>query len=1115
MRGRGGGGQGRGWRGGGERGRDGDAQSESDKCILAVLCGLPLVREGRGDYWGWGEGEGGRAQQEGRVKVGDGVVGNGGYSSAVSASERKRMRREQRVSDEEDLDIEEERKRMEARSTQEVPIDAGEEEDKDSFKNNKNKSNGIKEGDQEEGWWWMKRRRERGRMRIFTSNIRGIKSGEEAQGFWGTLGRWGCQVALISDTKGWVEKRGEGRGGRPADRELGIVGREMEGIIGEGCSLKGSGGKLDKNKQPVGGTAVGMMEGWGERETNVIYDERGWGRYTARVIQGRDGRAMVYISVYAPPRGSSNIKNNDTMWDTQLRGLQIEIEKGNRKLNKDPRLQLISDLDEVMRVWDKKGMAIVMAGDLNIRVRRSDCKGSVERDEWDEWAKLKDRCGMVDVARQAFDLVPDMHTWEQDGEDECRSKTWIDWMWVSKTVVDKKAVEGIWVCPRLNGGDHRGYIMDINIDSIIGVVNEEERGGGEKREREVRLLDSHSEKDLDTFLELMNDRGDGWEQRITDLEMKADEIGRWKEGQEGEGGVCACVSVLRAQMSADMQQLATLFKQVEGSMVQGGGKKHQKSHQGNKKGRRRRVKMGWSPEVARANKVLRISNKIIKLNYKERDKVISMWSKVVGDSDDECEEIMPPDVEGMPMSEVEKEGAWERWREGMRGEIYKLKQRLHGRERKKLRERIGENVINRDKRFRLGKQKHFLNSILKRGSGDGAVKRLVVGKGENERVISDPAEINNYMVGFYEEWMGRDRVRWFRAKVDDEDANVLIQLGWIKEDDYLVHPMYSEGAEGVRLRCKIDDGDIDDVCMPDRVRKVLEKCTRVRGKGGLPITPDDYTHNGVKIDDEISKGEWEWYWRRKGWKKMGGRSGVRNSHIKALVGKDGPWGEWIRRLVNISIRATVPFDQWLIEIYYSIPKVAGCMEVDKMRPLKFLEVLRKAVMGILNARMVSGMERMGLLHEMQSAFRVGRGCPIPLLLSNLLCEHKMRNKGELHMTYLDAKRAYDSVECTMGKEMPLRRMGPGEKYIKLMRLCEQDNKMIALTAGGYSDEVGGRVGKTDIGLGQGHEEAPNEWVLIGDIYVEVQKAQVSNPGPCNSVHCRGGAGGGVWKFVCR
>ena len=265
-------------------------------------------------------------------------------------------------------------------------------------------------------------------------------------------------------------------------------------------------------------------------------------------------------------------------------------------------------------------------------------------------------------------------------------------------------------------------------------------------------------------------------------------------------------------------------------------------------------------------------------------------------------------------------------------------------------------------------------------------------------------------------------MRWFRAKLGDPEAHTLREIGWIQEDDYLVHPMYSEGAEGVRLRCKIDCGDTDDICMPDRVRRVIRKCTRVRGRDGNPVTPDDYTHNGIKIDDEITRGEWEWYWRRKGWKKMGGRSGMRNSHIKALVGKEGEWGEWLRRLVNISIKATIPFDQWLVEIYYSIPKIAGCMDVDKMRPLKFLEILRKSVMGILNARMVGGMERMGLMHEMQSAFRVGRGCPIPLLLSNLLCEHKMRNKHELHMSFLDAKRAYDSVECTMGKEMPIRRM---------------------------------------------------------------------------------------------
>ena len=450
----------------------------------------------------------------------------------------------------------------------------------------------------------------------------------------------------------------------------------------------------------------------------------------------------------------------------------------------------------------------------------------------------------------------------------------------------------------------------------------------------------------------------------------------------------------------------------------------------------------------------------------------------------------------------------------MREEMQELKRRVQGRERKELRERMGENVIVRDRRYRVGKVKRYLMSMLGRGGGDGAVKRLVVtGEGGEREVLSDPAEVNKYMVGFYEEWMGRGRDRWFRVGEGDRREASVRAAGWVRETEeaskkqWWVHPMYVEGEEGKRVRKLIDEGRSGEVEMPDKVRRVAEECERVKKKGGEKVMREDYTWEGVEIDEEITRTEWQGYWRRKGWRKMGGRSGLRNAQVKALVEGGGEWGEWLRRITNLSITAELPCEQWLTEVYYSIPKVQGCMEVDKMRPLKFLEVLRKAAMGILNNRMGRGIERMGLLQEMQSAFRVGRGTAVPLLVSNLLCEHAMAHKEELHMEFLDAKRAYDSVECTVGKEMMLRRMGVGERYIRLMRMCEANNVMLALTGGGYSDEVGESVGRTDIGLGQGHEEAPQQWNLIGDVYNCMQVRHAQQPAVMAT---RGGREERVW-----
>ena len=49
-----------------------------------------------------------------------------------------------------------------------------------------------------------------------------------------------------------------------------------------------------------GGVALGSYGDAAVREFGVIDDARGWGRYTGRIYQGKEGKAMVVDVVYAP-----------------------------------------------------------------------------------------------------------------------------------------------------------------------------------------------------------------------------------------------------------------------------------------------------------------------------------------------------------------------------------------------------------------------------------------------------------------------------------------------------------------------------------------------------------------------------------------------------------------------------------------------------------------------------------------------------------------------------------------------------------------------------------------------------------------------------------------------
>ena len=67
-----------------------------------------------------------------------------------------------------------------------------------------------------------------------------------------------------------------------------------------GVSWRSVGSHKDKNDIWRGGVAIGSYGEAALRESSVISDARGWGRYCGRVYQGKGGKRLVVVVVYAP-----------------------------------------------------------------------------------------------------------------------------------------------------------------------------------------------------------------------------------------------------------------------------------------------------------------------------------------------------------------------------------------------------------------------------------------------------------------------------------------------------------------------------------------------------------------------------------------------------------------------------------------------------------------------------------------------------------------------------------------------------------------------------------------------------------------------------------------------
>ena len=121
------------------------------------------------------------------------------------------------------------------------------------------------------------------------------------------------------------------------------------------------------------------------------------------------------------------------------------------------------------------------------------------------------------------------------------------------------------------------------------------------------------------------------------------------------------------------------------------------------------------------------------------------------------------------------------------------------------------------------------------------------------------------------------------------------------------------------------------------------------------------------------------------------------------------------RLYSACLRLCVQPESWKLETIIPIPKKAGAAALTQLRPLKLLEVAKKAVQAILKRRMATELEAKEVLNDIQCGFRPGMSCHTAALRMQALFEDAQRHHRELHVVLLDIEKAYDSVDRSWGK----------------------------------------------------------------------------------------------------
>ena len=179
-------------------------------------------------------------------------------------------------------------------------------------------------------------------------------------------------------------------------------------------------------------------------------------------------------------------------------------------------------------------------------------------------------------------------------------------------------------------------------------------------------------------------------------------------------------------------------------------------------------------------------------------------------------------------------------------------------------------------------------------------------------------------------------------------------------------------------------------------------------------------------------------------------------------------------LYSACLNLTIVPEAWRKAWVIPIPKQAGAKELRLLRPLKLLEVTRKAVLGILKERIKEEVEALCLLSSIQNGFRTGRNTATAAMQLALAYEHAAHLGRDLHVLGLDIRKAYNTVVKTIGIEAALRRFGIPMKAVEF--LMEGERRSMN-TVRSHWDGVLEEEGKSfpfeaELGFTQGAAESP-------------------------------------------
>ena len=163
--------------------------------------------------------------------------------------------------------------------------------------------------------------------------------------------------------------------------------------------------------------------------------------------------------------------------------------------------------------------------------------------------------------------------------------------------------------------------------------------------------------------------------------------------------------------------------------------------------------------------------------------------------------------------------------------------------------------------------------------------------------------------------------------------------------------------------------------------------------------------------------------------KVGGESGILPEMLKAACEEEEFMELLLKLLGDVWREWRVPSD-WCDAVLVPIPKKGDLSKCDNCRGIALLDVVGKVVARVLQERLQKVAE--DELSESQCGFRKGRSCTDMIFTVRQLVEKSWEHAVKSYLTFMDLKKAYDSVPSE-AMWLALKKLGVPVEVIQLIR----------------------------------------------------------------------------------